>query len=109
MKNKNISPINMSSIIVENSKNYFKLISDDTPLPEEKKTSSNKAKNTHNNNRKQKSRQINSLDELTKKFIKCASESGSNIINLNTIMKKMRVKKRRIYDITNVLEGKLII
>ena len=56
--------------------------------------------------KKLKRRQINSLDELTKKFIKYVIEAGDNIINLNEIMKKMKVKKRRIYDITNVLEGK---
>ena len=59
--------------------------------------------------RKPKSRQPNSLDELTKKFIKCAIESNDSIINLNSIMKKIKVKKRRIYDITNVLEGKSFI
>jgi hypothetical protein len=59
--------------------------------------------------RKPKSRQPNSLDELTKKFLKCAMEANDSIINLNTIMKKIKVKKRRIYDITNVLEGKSII
>ncbi len=59
--------------------------------------------------RKPKSRQPNSLDELTKKFLKCAIEANSSIINLNTIMKKIKVKKRRIYDITNVLEGKSFI
>ena len=42
-------------------------------------------------------------------FLKCAMEANDSIINLNTIMKKIKVKKRRIYDITNVLEGKSII
>jgi len=56
-------------------------------------------------NKKQKNRQINSLDELTKKFSKCVYNSNKNIINLNNVMKKIKAKKRRIYDITNVLEG----
>lgn len=55
--------------------------------------------------RKQKSRAINSLDELTKKFVRCVGSSESDRINLNTVMKKIKAKKRRIYDITNVLEG----
>ena len=38
--------------------------------------------------------------------MKYVLEAGTNTINLNEIMKKMKVKKRRIYDITNVLEGK---
>ena len=37
--------------------------------------------------------------------MKCVSESESDTINLNVLMKKIKVKKRRIYDITNVLEG----
>jgi len=56
-------------------------------------------------NKKQKNRQINSLDELTKKFAKCVYSSESDKINLNNVMKRIKAKKRRIYDITNVLEG----
>ena len=59
--------------------------------------------------RKTKSRQSNSLDELTKKFMKCVMEAKTSCINLNSVMKKIKVKKRRIYDITNVLEGKSIL
>lgn len=59
-------------------------------------------------NKKQKNRQINSLDELTKKFAKCVYSSESDIINLNNVMKRIKAKKRRIYDITNVLEAKSI-
>jgi hypothetical protein len=49
------------------------------------------------------------LDELTKKFIKFVLEEKSNIIDLEEIRKKMKSKKRRIYDITNVFQGKLIL
>jgi len=59
-------------------------------------------------NKKQKNRQINSLDELTKKFAKCVYSSESDKINLNNVMKRIKAKKRRIYDITNVLEAKSI-
>ena len=59
-------------------------------------------------NKKQKNRQINSLDELTKKFAKCVYSSPSDKINLNNVMKKIKAKKRRIYDITNVMEGETI-
>ncbi len=58
-----------------------------------------------NYKRKKKNRQINSLDELCKKFIKYVLESNTKTINLNTVAKNIRVKKRRIYDITNVLQG----
>jgi hypothetical protein len=57
---------------------------------------------------KKKSRQRveNSLGELTKNFINYIREQGQKEININDLVKKLKVKKRRIYDITNVLEGK---
>ena len=56
-----------------------------------------------------KKRKDNSLDELTKKFIRIVLEEKSNIINLKEITKKLKSKKRRIYDITNVFQGKKVI
>ena len=56
-----------------------------------------------------KKRKDNSLDELTKKFIRIVLEEKSNIINLKEINKKLKSKKRRIYDITNVFQGKKVI
>lgn len=50
-------------------------------------------------------RQENSLGELTKNFINYIREQKNNEININEVVKKLKVKKRRIYDITNVLEG----
>ncbi len=47
----------------------------------------------------------NSLGELTKNFINYIRENGNKEININDLVKKLKVKKRRIYDITNVLEG----
>ena len=61
------------------------------------------------NEKKLKNRKDNSLDELTKKFIKFVLEEKSNIINLEEIRKKLKSKKRRIYDITNVFQGKKIL
>lgn len=58
-------------------------------------------------NKRPKSRQNNSLEDLTKRFIKYAFEQGNETINLNMVMKKIKTNKRRIYDITNVLEGKV--
>lgn len=79
--------------------------------PEEEKISNKKKKElkgyTINNECriKKKNRKINSLEVLSKKFIKYAIESNSRIINLQSMAKAIKVKKRRIYDITNVLEG----
>ena len=58
--------------------------------------------------KKVKNRRLNSLEELTKKFVQCVYEENNNIINLKKVIEKIKVKKRRIYDITNVLEGKWI-
>ena len=46
------------------------------------------------------------MGELTKNFIRYIKENGNNIVHINDVVKKLKVKKRRIYDITNVLEGK---
>ena len=58
--------------------------------------------------KQKKERQENSLDELTRAFMKYVKESKNFLININDVVKKLKVKKRRIYDITNVLEGKKI-
>ena len=107
MKNKKNNKIISYSGFLNNSNNNFSLISQDISYQGEKNEYSNKKIKPYYY-RKKKSRQINSLDEITKKFMKCVLEAESNTINLNTVMKKIKVKKRRIYDITNVLEGKLI-
>ncbi len=54
---------------------------------------------------KVRQRQENSLGELTKNFINYIKEQNTKEIDINEVVKKLKVKKRRIYDITNVLEG----
>mgnify|MGYP000738819021 CR=1 FL=1 len=61
--------------------------------------------NTTQSARKSRQRQENSLGELTKNFIKYIREKGNRVVHINEVVKKLKVKKRRIYDITNVLEG----
>ncbi|XP_055614329.1 transcription factor E2f1-like [Uranotaenia lowii] len=46
-----------------------------------------------------------SLGLLTKKFIDLLKESADGVVDLNIASAKLNVQKRRIYDITNVLEG----
>jgi hypothetical protein len=60
------------------------------------------------NRRKHRQRIENSLGELTKNVIKYIKKSGENEIQINSLVDDLKVKKRRIYDITNVLEGKSI-
>ncbi|KAI8815757.1 E2F/DP family winged-helix DNA-binding domain-containing protein [Fimicolochytrium jonesii] len=51
------------------------------------------------------SRFDSSLGILTKKFISVLSACGDGILDLNHAATQLNVQKRRIYDITNVLEG----
>lgn len=46
-----------------------------------------------------------SLGLLTKKFIDLLTTSEDGVVDLNECSQKLQVQKRRIYDITNVLEG----
>jgi len=58
---------------------------------------------------KMRCRQENSLGEITKSFTKLIKSQKDKILNINDVVKRLKVKKRRIYDITNVLEGKKLI
>jgi hypothetical protein len=103
MKNKAKTPTPSTTIIID-SNNSSSIGSKNISFVDNKK----EYKYISRLNKKQKNRQINSLDELTKKFSKCVYFSKSDKINLNNVMKKIKAKKRRIYDITNVMEGKTI-
>jgi transcription factor E2F3 len=52
-----------------------------------------------------KARKENGLVELTKKFIELLVKAEDRCLDLNRAMEILQVQKRRIYDITNVLEG----
>jgi len=51
------------------------------------------------------SRYDSSLGLLTKKFVNLIQESPEGLLDLNQAATMLEVQKRRIYDITNVLEG----
>ncbi|XP_041319142.1 transcription factor E2F2 [Pyrgilauda ruficollis] len=53
----------------------------------------------------EKTRYDTSLGLLTKKFIRLLNESPDGVVDLNRAAELLEVQKRRIYDITNVLEG----
>ena len=55
--------------------------------------------------KKDDSVQENSLGQLTKNFINYIKKTGRKSININDLVNELCVKKRRIYDITNVLQG----
>lgn len=56
------------------------------------------------NSTKKKQRE-NGLVDLTKKFIGLLQTAKDQVLDLNSAVKDLEVQKRRIYDITNVLEG----
>ncbi|XP_022918677.2 transcription factor E2F2 [Onthophagus taurus] len=66
------------------------------PQPKKPKRASPTKKNT---------RYDTSLGLLTKKFTALLEKSPSGVVDLNKASQDMDVPKRRIYDITNVLEG----
>lgn len=70
-----------------------------TPPPKRQKRSSPAKKNT---------RYDTSLGLLTKKFTSLLENSDNGVVDLNRASEQLGVQKRRIYDITNVLEGKKI-
>lgn len=47
----------------------------------------------------------NSLGLLTRRFVQLLRDSQDGIVDLNFAATQLEVQKRRIYDITNVLEG----
>ena len=54
---------------------------------------------------KRGSRYDSSLGLLTKKFVALLTSSQNSVLDLNFAAESLGVQKRRIYDITNVLEG----
>lgn len=52
-----------------------------------------------------KGRHENSLGELTKKFVTLIQQTADKSVDLNEVVQQLQVQKRRVYDITNVLEG----
>ncbi|NXK41606.1 E2F1 factor, partial [Piprites chloris] len=53
----------------------------------------------------EKSRYETSLHLTTKRFLELLSQSPDGVVDLNWAAEVLKVQKRRIYDITNVLEG----
>uniref|UniRef100_A0A3P8UXG6 E2F transcription factor 1 n=1 Tax=Cynoglossus semilaevis TaxID=244447 RepID=A0A3P8UXG6_CYNSE len=56
-------------------------------------------------NSTEKSRYDTSLNLTTKRFLNLLSQSADGVVDLNWASQVLDVQKRRIYDITNVLEG----
>ena len=106
-KNENLSPRNLTQkrkreILSLKEKNVTKFINKNISNSKLKEKNEN---SFLNENSVIKPRVENSLGELTKNFVNYIKTSGRKTININDLVHELKVKKRRIYDITNVLEG----
>ena len=59
----------------------------------------------NNDKKKDDCYQESSLGQLTKNFLNYIKTKGNKSINIKDLVNELNVKKRRIYDITNVLQG----
>lgn len=72
----------------------------------EKNLNKKRKKMTLNNKKLGKKNRPNSLDSMTKEVMKYIIQSKQDYINLKNIAKEIKIPKRRIYDVINVLQGK---
>ena len=71
------------------------------------KFSNRKRKNLKQNNEELAEKQgPKSLNNMTKEVIKYIVQANSDYINLKTVANDLKIKKRRLYDVINVLQGK---
>ena len=102
----------MSSSI-SNSNNYIKSKRKRSSPSKKQEISAKKSKNNYFSENESDSdedisksaKQENSLGQLTKNFLDYIKKRGRVRININDLVNDLKVKKRRIYDITNVLQG----
>ena len=47
-----------------------------------------------------------SLNNMTKEVIKYIVQANSDYINLKSVANDLKIQKRRLYDVINVLQGK---
>lgn len=53
----------------------------------------------------EKSRNDTSLGFLTQRFAELLRSSADGVLDLNIVSQQLNAPKRRVYDVTNVLEG----
>eukprot|EP01136_Pigoraptor_vietnamica_P040027 Opistho-1_new@11476 len=78
---------------------------DDTPRGRKRLKSEKDEPSEPGSPDKGSSRYDTSLGLLTRKFVNLLKEAPDGILDLNKAADQLQVQKRRIYDITNVLEG----
>lgn len=75
-------------------------------LPEEERSSLEEGSSSQGcEGDEEKPRRENTLSILTKRFMKLIKSKENFVLDINEATRELGVQKRRIYDITNVLEG----
>ncbi|EFC36120.1 predicted protein [Naegleria gruberi] len=94
-----------SSPTSPNSTNNQSLLDQSTLESDKKKTRRTKTKTSSSSASNKNCRDDSSLRLLTRKFIHLIADAKDGVLDLNHAAETLSVQKRRIYDITNVLEG----
>ncbi|CAK8683310.1 unnamed protein product [Clavelina lepadiformis] len=95
-------PVSFKPMIKVGVRQDKRALSTNVPIRKRPRTSSNSSVQRSPG---EKSRYDTSLGLLTKRFIQLMYEAEDGILDLNQAAERLSVQKRRIYDITNVLEG----
>jgi hypothetical protein len=75
-------------------------------LANEKFLNRKRKKFVQNNEELTKKQETQSLKNMTKDVIKYIVQANSDYINLKAVAKDLKIQKRRLYDVINVLQGK---
>jgi transcription factor E2F3 len=105
--NKNTESNKKQKLSKKNVKNAFSDLENDEESDSIKsiKESLNDNEQEEENSNSKLGKQENSLSLLTQNFLDYIKKKGRVKISINDLVNDLKVKKRRIYDITNVLQG----
>ena len=105
--NKNLESNKKQKSSKKNSKNFFPDLENEEESDSIKsmKDLLNDNEQDDENSNSKLGKQENSLSLLTQNFLGYIKKKGRVRISINDLVNDLKVKKRRIYDITNVLQG----
>ena len=105
--NKNLGSNKKQKSSKKNTKNIYSDIENDEESDSIKsiKESLNDIEQDDENSNSKSFKMENSLSQLTQNFLNYIKKKGRVKISINDLVNDLNVKKRRIYDITNVLQG----
>ena len=105
--NKNLESNKKQKTSKKNTKNICSDIENDEESDSIKsiKESLNDIEQDDENSNSKSFKMENSLSQLTQNFLNYIKKKGRVKISINDLVNDLNVKKRRIYDITNVLQG----